>query len=92
MTNIPETDIEEDFQTNVISMPSGKLCEIIATFRYVGLLREESIVAMGELARRRGIGDAFAFEDEIQRLLEDLPKVKKDITSMFKVPGLGKIF
>jgi len=38
------------------------------------------------------LGDAFLFEDEIQKILEDLPKLKKDVNSMFKVPSIGKMF
>ena len=90
MTNI---DIDkENFQDNVVSMASIKLCEIIATFRYIGLLRDESLISMAELARRRILGDTYLFEDEIQKILEDLPKLKKDINSMFKVPMMGKLF
>ena len=83
---------EENFQTNVVSTSSIKLCEIVATFRYVGLLRDEALISMAELSRRRLLGDAFLFEDEIQKILEDLPKLKKDVNSMFKVPSIGKMF
>jgi hypothetical protein len=87
-------DSGEDFQANVVSMPSIKLCEVIATFRYIGLLRNEALISMAELSRRRILGDEFVFEDEIDRVLAELPKIKKDLQSMFKIPSfnLSKLF
>jgi hypothetical protein len=83
---------DDDFRTNVGEMPSTKLCEIIATFRYIGMLRNEAIISMGELSRRRALGDNFLFEEEIIKIIDGLPKLKKDLDSLFKVPLMGKLF
>jgi hypothetical protein len=61
-----------------------KLCEIIVSCRYLGVLKEEAIESMQELARRRENGSFFAFEEKIKEFLAGLPKIEKDLHSMFR--------
>lgn len=80
--DMPETS--EDFKVNLPQMSQEKLCEIIVCFRYLGFMQEESILAMEELARRRGAGEVFNFEAKIEELTKDLPSINIDINKMMK--------
>lgn len=55
---------------------SQKLCEIVASSRYLGALKEEAILCMQELSRRRTSGDNFDFETEIDKIKGNLPDFK----------------
>lgn len=66
--------------------PSERLCEIIVSFRYLGMLKEEALQAMQILAERRGQGDKFDFEAHIDKLMSELPKINVDINKiMYKL-------
>lgn len=56
-----------------------KLCDIIITYRYLGLMKDESISAMEELAKRRASGDVFEFEKYIEEKMKELPDFKKEL-------------
>lgn len=66
----------EVFQFGIGGQTTGRLCEIIATFRYLGLMRGEALASMAELARRRLIGDDFDFEAEIERVSATLTPIR----------------
>lgn len=76
-----------DFRIKVGTVSSSKLCEIIVTQRYFGMMKEEAIVCMMELSRRRLLGDDFRYEEEIQKVLNTLPKFKLDMNSILKFKG-----
>jgi len=82
--DIPEEIGEEDFKKNISAMSQDKLCEIIVCFRYLGLMQEESMLAMEELATRRANGEEFNFEDRIEELTKGLPSINIDINKMLK--------
>jgi hypothetical protein len=75
---------EPDFNANVKSFNSIKLCEIIVCFRYLGTMEDEAIVCMKELAERRNSGDIFPYEDTINNTLSSLPKINLDINKIMK--------
>jgi len=62
--------------------PSERLCEVIVTFRYLGMLKEEALEAMRILAERRGRGDKFDYEAHIDKLLAELPKINMDLNKI----------
>lgn len=76
----------ETYKLNVDKFTDTKLCEVVATFRYIGMMKEEALASMVELARRRMLGDDFPFEQKIDEIYNSLPKIKLDNT-MF---DLGK--
>jgi len=76
----------DEFKIKIASAETVKLCEIVATFRYLGCMKDEALICMVELARRRVAGDDFAFEEQIETLLRELPIFKKDLSSKFKLP------
>lgn len=73
-----------ELETNIKQFTNEKLCEIVVSNRYLGVLREEAILCMGELATRRAQGDMFAYESKIDELLETLPKINIDLKTMLK--------
>ena len=79
-----ETSIDR-FKLNVGAFTDVKLCEIIVSFRYLGMMKDEALICMIELARRRMLGDEFLYEDYIQRLYDSMPKVKIDPKGMFGI-------
>lgn len=75
----------EDFSKNINKMTSNKLCEIIVSFRYIGVMKEEAVLCMMELAARRNSGDSFKYEDHIDMLMKGLPKINTDLNNLFRV-------
>jgi len=67
--------MDHDFIINVNTFTSEKLADVIVTFRYLGCFKEEAIVSMKELARRRSLGDTFDFESYISTESAKLPKI-----------------
>ncbi len=65
-------------------MSDDKLCEIIVTFRYLGVMKDESLLAMEELYKRRLNGSQFKYEQTIDELLSQLPKIDIDINKLLK--------
>jgi hypothetical protein len=80
----PEDASSEEFKENIPQMSQDKLCEIVVCFRYLGLMQEDAVLAMEELAARRANGDQFNFEDRIVELTKDLPMINIDINKMLK--------
>ena len=82
-------DMENDsnltsFRILLGTMSSGKLCEIIVSNRYLGIMKEEAIICMKELSRRRGsLEEEFLYEEHIKHLMADLPPINIDIKSIF---------
>jgi hypothetical protein len=76
----------EDFEANIKHFSSEKLCEIIATFRYLGMMRENAIKSMEELALRRTNGDQFDFETRINEIFQSFPAFKLDLKKIFNTP------
>lgn len=79
---------EPTFEQNIPQMSSNKLCEIIVANRYLGVMRDEAIMCMEELAKRRTAGDGFEYEKHIDLLMQSLPKIRLDMAKIMKVPGL----
>jgi len=69
-------------ENDIKNLNSEKLAEIIITFRYLGLLKEQSILAMQELMNRRNSGDGFQYEDFIEKELKSLPNFKQEFDKM----------
>lgn len=84
--NFDETGLE-NFKINIDKYSEIKLCEVIATFRYLGMMKDEALMSMVELARRRMLGDDFEYEKKIEEIFNTLPKFKLD-NSMFKLDGI----
>ncbi len=94
-----DTELDEDYMNsykpldlNVVkeklpSFTSEKLCEMIICDRYFGCFREIAIMCMEELAKRRGEGNDFPFEDYIEKQLATLPK----LSFSFELPDLRDI-
>ena len=82
--------MDEDFKKNISNFNNEKLCEIIVANRYLGSMREEAILCMEELAKRRTNGDEFNFEIRIDELFKSLPKLNLDLNKIFKMPKLSK--
>ncbi len=78
-----------NFENLAKQMSNEKLCEIIVTNRYLGLLKEQSIISMKELANRRANGNNFNYEDFIESEFKKLPKIiieeKTNIKKIFKL-------
>lgn len=97
MTNFILPDREPaDFATEILRMTNEKLCEIVVAYRYIGMLKEQSIMAMEELGNRRKNGDTYEYEAEIDKMQQGLPKIKLDMREIMAVGpnifgGLGSI-
>jgi len=65
-------DIEQ-IKANMPQYGNHKLCEMIVCDRYFGFEKKISTICMEELARRRGEGDTFAFEDYIEQISKEMP-------------------
>jgi hypothetical protein len=79
------TNSIDQIQTNISAQSSTKLAEMIVCYRYLGLYKEESIMAMEELVKRRESGDQFDFEQYVEEQLAGLPKMDA------KKPGFGSL-
>ena len=78
---IEETKLNlEEIQQNIHLYSSQKLCDIIICDRYFGLEKTLSVICMEELSKRRLAGDAFNFEDYIEKGQKELPIL--DFSSM----------
>jgi hypothetical protein len=83
-------DITEQMKNSIPSQSSTKLAEMIVAYRYLGLYKDISLLAMDELGKRRTDGDTFDFEKHISDTLLTLPKLeipKTDIGSFFSRIG-----
>lgn len=65
----------EKIRENLPQYSSQKLCEMIVCDRYFGFGQEISTMCMEELAKRRIAGDAFAFEEHINQVYNQLPSL-----------------
>jgi hypothetical protein len=83
--------MNEEFNNNINQFTNDRLCEIIVSYRYLGIMKEEALAAMGELARRRACGDEFLFEQKIEELMKDLPQINIDLNQVFKQVDLGAL-
>jgi len=82
---------EDNIQENIKQFSNEKLCEIIVSNRYLGVLREEALACMHELAWRREQGEIFAYEQKIEELLLSLPKINLNLKEVMNYNKLGKI-
>ncbi len=73
------------FNLNVSECSSSKLCQVIATARYLGSLQQEAKTSMEELARRRDAGEVFDYENTIDNLTKSLPDFKIDLKSKINI-------
>ena len=79
---------KEEFDTNRTQFTNEKLCEIIVAYRYLGIMKDQAIAAMEELATRRTNGDQFQYEARINDLMRELPSIDIDMKKM--IGNLGK--
>lgn len=77
-----DEDLGEDLNNNtdlskidISSYSSKKLCEIIVSYRYLGLNKNLAVLSMNELGMRRDLGDPTDFEHDIEIMLADLPQI-----------------
>lgn len=73
-----------DFRIKLGTVVPTKLCEIIVANRYLGIMKDEAILCMQELARRRALGDEFEFEKYVEDLQEKLPNIKLNMDNIVK--------
>ena len=67
------------FNENLPKANSQQLCEIIATSRYLGSMKEIAVTCMTELARRRECGENFQYEKIIEDEFKKFPFFKIDL-------------
>lgn len=80
----------QDFISNLKKYSNNKLCEIVVANRYLGIMRDEAIACMNELAQRRNNGDNFEYEKHIDELMSTLPKINLDLNKILKFPFTKK--
>jgi hypothetical protein len=90
-TNIRKVMEEENIQENIKHFSDEKLCEIIVSNRYLGVLRDAALACMDELSARRVAGNVFPYEKRIEELLASLPKINIDLKSIMNPNKLGRI-
>jgi hypothetical protein len=78
-----------NFKNELSAMNNERLCDIIVSSRYLGSMKDEALMAMEELAKRRGKGDEFKFEEYIEVELKKLPSFNLDLSKILKIKGLG---
>mgnify|MGYP001158804191 CR=1 FL=1 len=69
------------------NLTSDKLCDIIVTYRYLGINKDLALEAMNKLSERRVFGDNYQFESVIENKIKELPKIETsvfDLQSIFK--------
>lgn len=77
---------QEEFFANISQFTNNKLCEIIATNRYLKIMHDEAKASMEELAKRRAAGDNFEYEKHIDQIIASLPKFNLDLSKITKIP------
>jgi hypothetical protein len=84
-------DITDQMKDSIPHQSSTKLAEMIVAYRYLGLYKDVSMLAMEELGKRRANGDTFDFETHINDQLMKLPKLdfqkQGDIGTFFSKIG-----
>jgi len=68
-----------DFTAELQDTFSTNLCDVIITFRYLGVFKARAIACMKELAQRRANGDTFEFEEYIQTQMKTMPNINAAI-------------
>lgn len=90
LTKIDEIKVKE----NIEKYTSEKLADMIIAHRYLGMFEGSCIIAMEELASRRGAGDTFHFEKYIADNLATLPKLEfakvLNLNSLIQIMGAKK--
>lgn len=66
-------------------MTNERLCEVVVSFQYLGIMKDEALMAMTELARRRNLGEVFDYESYIAQTLSTLPKFKLDVKQILRM-------
>lgn len=64
------------FALKLKELTSEQICEVIVTFRCIGLLKDESKMAMVELLNRKKNGDLFDYNQYINQKISEFPKLK----------------
>lgn len=82
-----ELDINdlELFKRNLKSATNQALCQIILSYRYLGIYKEQTVICMEELSFRRSNGDDFIYEDFIDKLLKDLPEIRMNLKDILNI-------
>ena len=73
---------DEEIKALIPKQPATKLADIVISFRYLGLYKDLSVLAMEELANRRLNGDTFQYEKYIEDNLKSLPKLNFNLSSL----------
>lgn len=87
-----DNNIPSEFEQNISSQTNERLCEIVICFRYMGIMQEEALMSMKELAKRRVEGSAFEFEKYIKENYDTLPKLDTNMKSLMTGSMLGGLF
>jgi hypothetical protein len=74
----------EEFKNKLSQTSEEKLCEIIATNRYLGIMKDAAILSMQELATRRQNGNIYPYEEKIEKIIKSLPPIDLKIKSIFQ--------
>lgn len=77
-----ESLTESEIEGNISNYSSIKLCDIIITYRYIGMFKDLYKLCMEELGNRRAAGDDFDFEKYIESNLIDMPKIEFNISNL----------
>lgn len=77
----------EKVKKSVKEFSSEKLCDIIASNRYLNFNEEVTILCMMELAYRREGGDLFKFEEEIDNRQKELPPLDMSVPDLRSIMG-----
>lgn len=72
-------EISQEFEDTYRSFTIRRLCEVIISARYLGILEQECILCMQELAARREQGEQFDYETFIETEIKKLPNFKIDL-------------
>lgn len=81
--NNVDNGVDVDIKNIISSFSEQKLCDIIVSFRYLGIMETEAILSMEELSRRRDNGSDFLYEQKIDDLLQNLPKIELNLNDIF---------
>lgn len=74
----------EELKNNITKFSNERLCEIIVSSRYLNIMKDEAIICMEELAKRRENGDNFDFENFIENEIKKLPNFNLDLENILK--------
>lgn len=82
---MPEQKSDGYQEFDIHKSTNVKLCDIIVSSRYLGILQDTAVLCMEELAIRRSNGDEFDYETYIAEITKKLPNFKTDLKKSMKL-------